>query len=260
MRSPCVLRRSGLRGLHGAVNSRAGDGKRAAPMADRHSTRWRLALAEARAAGDARRGADRRGDRPRRHGARAGRQPHDRTTTIRPPMPRCWRSARRPAAVGSQRLTGADLYVTLEPCAMCAAAISFARIRRLYFGAADPKGGARRERAALLHPADLPSRARRSMAASPSARRPTFSRRSSPGAAADWSVAERPPPLLGRGLRRCRESVGGRRIGRAIFGRRLGQGACAPDCRSRRPWRPRRLGGGEELLPPPCPCSRIRAD
>jgi tRNA(adenine34) deaminase len=46
------------------------------------------------------------------------------------------------AAVGSQRLTGADLYVTLEPCAMCAAAISFARIRRLYFGALDAKGGA----------------------------------------------------------------------------------------------------------------------
>ena len=44
--------------------------------------------------------------------------------------------------VGSQRLVGADLYVTLEPCAMCAAAISFARIRRLYFGAADEKGGA----------------------------------------------------------------------------------------------------------------------
>jgi tRNA(adenine34) deaminase len=43
---------------------------------------------------------------------------------------------------GSQRLVGADLYVTLEPCAMCAAAISFARIRRLYFGAADAKGGA----------------------------------------------------------------------------------------------------------------------
>jgi tRNA(adenine34) deaminase len=41
-----------------------------------------------------------------------------------------------------ERLTGCDLYVTLEPCAMCAAAISFARIRRLYFGASDPKGGA----------------------------------------------------------------------------------------------------------------------
>jgi tRNA(adenine34) deaminase len=46
------------------------------------------------------------------------------------------------AIIGSQRLTDADLYVTLEPCAMCAAAISFARLRRLYFGAADPKGGA----------------------------------------------------------------------------------------------------------------------
>ena len=45
-------------------------------------------------------------------------------------------------AAGSQRLAGADLYVTLEPCAMCAAAISFARIRRLYFGALDAKGGA----------------------------------------------------------------------------------------------------------------------
>ena len=45
------------------------------------------------------------------------------------------------AAVQSERLTGADLYVTLEPCPMCAAAISFARIRRLYFGAGDPKGG-----------------------------------------------------------------------------------------------------------------------
>jgi tRNA(adenine34) deaminase len=45
-------------------------------------------------------------------------------------------------AAGSQRLSDADLYVTLEPCAMCAAAISFARIRRLYFGATDPKNGA----------------------------------------------------------------------------------------------------------------------
>jgi tRNA(adenine34) deaminase len=46
------------------------------------------------------------------------------------------------AKLGSERLVDCDLYVTLEPCAMCAAAISFARIRRLYFGAADPKGGA----------------------------------------------------------------------------------------------------------------------
>ncbi|AWC24632.1 tRNA-specific adenosine deaminase [Aminobacter sp. MSH1] len=43
---------------------------------------------------------------------------------------------------GSERLTGHDLYVTLEPCTMCAAAISFARLRRLYFGAVDDKGGA----------------------------------------------------------------------------------------------------------------------
>jgi tRNA(adenine34) deaminase len=44
--------------------------------------------------------------------------------------------------LGSERLVGCDLYVTLEPCAMCAAAISFARLRRLYWGAPDPKGGA----------------------------------------------------------------------------------------------------------------------
>ncbi len=44
-------------------------------------------------------------------------------------------------AAQSERLPGYDLYVTLEPCAMCAAAISFARIRRLYFGAPDEKGG-----------------------------------------------------------------------------------------------------------------------
>ena len=43
---------------------------------------------------------------------------------------------------GSERLPGADLYVTLEPCTLCAGAISFARIRRLYYAASDPKGGA----------------------------------------------------------------------------------------------------------------------
>jgi tRNA(Arg) A34 adenosine deaminase TadA len=43
--------------------------------------------------------------------------------------------------LGSPRLGSCDLYVTLEPCAMCATAISFARIRRVYFGAYDPKGG-----------------------------------------------------------------------------------------------------------------------
>jgi cytidine deaminase len=45
------------------------------------------------------------------------------------------------AALGTDRLTGHDLYVTLEPCAMCAAAIAAARIARLYYGAADPKSG-----------------------------------------------------------------------------------------------------------------------
>jgi tRNA(adenine34) deaminase len=44
-------------------------------------------------------------------------------------------------ALGAKRLTEVDLYVSLEPCPMCAAAISFARLRRLYFGAYDPKGG-----------------------------------------------------------------------------------------------------------------------
>jgi tRNA(adenine34) deaminase len=45
------------------------------------------------------------------------------------------------AAQGSERLDGTDIYVTLEPCPMCAAAISFARVRRLYWGASDAKGG-----------------------------------------------------------------------------------------------------------------------
>jgi tRNA(adenine34) deaminase len=46
------------------------------------------------------------------------------------------------ATIGSERLVDCDLHVTLEPCTMCAGAISFARLRRLYYGAADPKGGA----------------------------------------------------------------------------------------------------------------------
>ncbi|MBO0737255.1 MAG: nucleoside deaminase [Alphaproteobacteria bacterium] len=46
------------------------------------------------------------------------------------------------ARLGAKHLAGYDLYVTLEPCAMCAAAIGFARLRRLYFAAYDPKGGA----------------------------------------------------------------------------------------------------------------------
>ena len=100
-----------------------------------------LALAEARAAQDA-------GEVPVgcvlvRDGvviARAGnRTLRDRDPTAHGEMLAIRQAA---AAVGSERLTDCDLYVTLEPCAMCAAAISFARVRRLYFGAADPKGGA----------------------------------------------------------------------------------------------------------------------
>jgi len=72
--------------------------------------------------------------------ARAG----NRTLADRDPTAHCELLAIRRAAkaLASERLTDCDLYVTLEPCAMCAAAISFARIRRLYYGAADPKGGA----------------------------------------------------------------------------------------------------------------------
>jgi tRNA(adenine34) deaminase len=72
--------------------------------------------------------------------ARAG----NRTLSLRDPTAHAELLAIRAACakLGSERLTACDLYVTLEPCAMCVAAISFARIRRLYFGAADPKGGA----------------------------------------------------------------------------------------------------------------------
>jgi tRNA(adenine34) deaminase len=68
----------------------------------------------------------------------------NRTVELKDPTAHAEMLAIRAAAakLGSERLTGCDLYVTLEPCAMCAAAISFARIRRLYFGLADPKMGA----------------------------------------------------------------------------------------------------------------------
>ena len=72
--------------------------------------------------------------------ARAG----NRTLADKDPTAHAELLAIRAAAValGTERLTDCDLYVTLEPCAMCAAAMSFARVRRLYFGAGDPKGGA----------------------------------------------------------------------------------------------------------------------
>jgi len=71
--------------------------------------------------------------------ARAG----NRTVQDKDPTAHAEMLAIRQAAVqlGSERLIGCDLYVTLEPCAMCAAAMSLARVRRLYFGADDPKSG-----------------------------------------------------------------------------------------------------------------------
>jgi tRNA(adenine34) deaminase len=100
-----------------------------------------MALAEARTAGE-------RGEVPigcvivRAGGviARAG----NRTLADRDPTAHAEILAIRRAAtlLGSERLDACDLYVTLEPCAMCAGALAFARIRRLYYGAADPKGGA----------------------------------------------------------------------------------------------------------------------
>ena len=68
----------------------------------------------------------------------------NRTLTDRDPTAHAELLAIREAArrLGSERLTDCDLYVTLEPCPMCAGAISFARIRRLYYGATDRKGGA----------------------------------------------------------------------------------------------------------------------
>ena len=68
----------------------------------------------------------------------------NRTLTERDPTAHAEMIAIRAAAqkLGSERLTDCELHVTLEPCAMCAAAISFARIRRLYYGAPDSKGGA----------------------------------------------------------------------------------------------------------------------
>lgn len=68
----------------------------------------------------------------------------NRTLTDRDPTAHAEILAIRQAArvLGTERLLDCDLHVTLEPCAMCAGAISFARIRRLYYGAADPKGGA----------------------------------------------------------------------------------------------------------------------
>ena len=90
----------------------------------------------------ARRGADRRGARSRRRGR--SRAPATARRELADPTAHAEILAIREAAaaIGSERLVGCDLYVTLEPCAMCAGAISHARIRRLYYAAPDPKGGA----------------------------------------------------------------------------------------------------------------------
>jgi tRNA(adenine34) deaminase len=101
-----------------------------------------VALAEAEAAG-------RRGEVPvgavitAADGAILARD-GNRTLELRDPTAHAEILVIRKAAdvLGSERLIGCQLYVTLEPCAMCAGAISFARIERLYFGAADAKGGA----------------------------------------------------------------------------------------------------------------------
>ena len=100
-----------------------------------------LALAEAEAAA-------KRGEVPVGcviiHGGAVVARAGNRTLTDRDPTAHAEMLALREAAraLGSERLTACDLYVTLEPCTMCAAAISFARVRRLYYGALDPKGGA----------------------------------------------------------------------------------------------------------------------
>jgi tRNA(adenine34) deaminase len=71
-------------------------------------------------------------------------QAGNRTLAEHDPTAHCEMVAIRAAAraLGSERLIECDLYVTLEPCAMCAGALSLARIRRLYYAAPDPKGGA----------------------------------------------------------------------------------------------------------------------
>jgi tRNA(adenine34) deaminase len=100
-----------------------------------------MALEEARAAGEA-------GEVPVGcvvvHDGSAIARTGNRTLTDADPTAHAEIVAIRQAAslLGSERLSDCDLYVTLEPCAMCAGAVSFARIRRLYYGAADPKGGA----------------------------------------------------------------------------------------------------------------------
>lgn len=78
------------------------------------------------------------------HGGTVIARGRNRTIADRDPTAHAEMVALRQAAalLGSERLTACDVHVTLEPCTMCAGALSLARIRRLYYGAADPKGGA----------------------------------------------------------------------------------------------------------------------
>lgn len=118
-----------------------GDGSEKASQGHSGATMMDHALAEARIAGG-------RGEIPVgavvvKNGqiiARAGNRPREACDPTAHAEILAIRAAA--AVLGNERLIDCDLYVTLEPCPMCAAAISFARIRRLYYGAADPKGGA----------------------------------------------------------------------------------------------------------------------
>ena len=102
-----------------------------------------LALREAEAAAGRRRGADRRGDRTPRDG-RVIASAHNQREQLRDPTAHAEMIAITQAAgaLGDWRLEGCTLYVTLEPCPMCAGAIVLARLPRVVYGAADPKAGA----------------------------------------------------------------------------------------------------------------------
>lgn len=128
--------------MRAKIRARAAARYSAAAMPDSHkSTPMDRALAAARAAGA-------RGEVPigcvivGPDGAVLA-EAGNRTEELKDPTAHAELLAIRAAAdaLGSPRLVGCDLYVTLEPCPMCAQAISFARLRRLYWGAADPKGG-----------------------------------------------------------------------------------------------------------------------
>ena len=167
----------------------------------------RLALREAERAAGARRRARRLRDRRRRRGGRARPPTSASCAATRRRTARSSPCARRPRRPGSWRLDGAALYVTLEPCAMCAGAIVLARVPRVVFGALDPKTGAagsvlRRPRRAAPQPPPerrgRPARGRVGRAAARVLRRPALNaRRPRPG--------RRPPPAWTSALRHLRQ-------------------------------------------------------